>query len=51
MCHQLIRDLLRKPRIEAATGIDRREFPVFALVVGPKFVTLQIEVGLLGVGL
>jgi hypothetical protein len=51
MRHQLIRDLFRKQRIEATTNINRRQFPVLALVVYPQFGALEIEVSFLGISL
>jgi len=49
--HQLVRDLLRERRFQPAANINFRQFPVFALVVGLKFVTFKIEIGLLDVRL
>jgi hypothetical protein len=49
MGHELIRDLFRERRIEAAIDIDRREFLVLAQVVYFEFRALKREVGLFGV--
>jgi hypothetical protein len=49
--HELVGDLFRERRIEAATNVDRSQFLVLALVIGFEFRALTLEFGLFGVRL
>jgi hypothetical protein len=49
MRHELIGDLFRKCRIEAATDVDRLQFLAFAWIVYLEFLPLTLDVCVFGV--
>ena len=51
MSHQLLRDLLRQRRVEAALFVDRRQFRNLACGICREFSFFEAEVGLFGIRL